>query len=237
MSDPKSDRPVTGARYLNADGQTVYVDSDEHLFAFDAQLNGFKLDELDRFLERDLDPSIGYDTAAWQKLTRLRSQAFDAYKAKDFDGSSERLRTLARMMSELGGKRAGKQREREQLLVEGAARGASAIAPIGRCETANEAKQNHEEPADDAGSDDESALRPDVSSVRVETENWRLRMQQEATRICIEQRATGAQPGKRDLAKSLVKWSTTNNFRTSTGAFPTVEYIRTSALNGWDLPP
>lgn len=69
--------------------------------------------------------------------------------------------------------------------------------------------------------------------------NWKMRIQAEATRRCLEQRRYGAQPSKSSLSKEMPRWCREQGIRTSPGGiFPSEPYIRTHVLGkDWSLPP
>ena len=78
-----------------------------------------------------------------------------------------------------------------------------------------------------------------VKKPTVQTNNWRLRVQGEATKRMIALRKTGSNPTVLSILKDIHTWCVQNNVKTPRGIVPSEGYIRTHALGGryWSPPP
>ncbi len=70
----------------------------------------------------------------------------------------------------------------------------------------------------------------------LETTNWMLAVQMEAARRWLDLRKGGATPTKHALRDVLSKWCRDNGVKTSTGGYPTGDYIYRFALRKWHPP-
>lgn len=69
-------------------------------------------------------------------------------------------------------------------------------------------------------------------------DNWKIRIQAEATRMILSGREQGAQPKPFSIINDLARWCVKNNVVTPTGVHPAAGYIRTHVLSGnhWKAP-
>lgn len=86
------------------------------------------------------------------------------------------------------------------------------------------------------------AIKPKRARVKkpaVQTNNWRLRVQGEATKHMLALRKTGSNPTVLSILKDIHTWCVQNNVKTPRGIVPSEGYIRTHALGGryWSPPP
>jgi hypothetical protein len=70
------------------------------------------------------------------------------------------------------------------------------------------------------------------------SENWKIRIQAEATRMILNGRKQGAQPKPYSIVEDLARWCVKNNVLTTTGIHPSAGYIRIHVLSGkhWTMP-
>jgi hypothetical protein len=68
--------------------------------------------------------------------------------------------------------------------------------------------------------------------------SWKLRVQQEATAMCLRLYANGANPSVIDLADSMAHWCVQNKVVAERGKSPSRSYIRMHVLGGqhWNKP-
>ena len=68
--------------------------------------------------------------------------------------------------------------------------------------------------------------------------NWKMRIQSEATELCLRLQRSGANPTKSSILESMAKWARENKVMTDGNIFPSQGYLRTHVLGGkhWDLP-
>ena len=78
-----------------------------------------------------------------------------------------------------------------------------------------------------------------VKKPAVQTNNWRLRVQVQATKHMLALRKTGSNPTVLSILKDIHTWCVQNNVKTPRGIVPSEGYIRTHALGGryWSPPP
>jgi hypothetical protein len=68
--------------------------------------------------------------------------------------------------------------------------------------------------------------------------SWKLRVQQEATALCLRFYASGANPSVTDLANSMAEWCVKNKVVAERGVSPSASYIRVHVLGSkhWKKP-
>jgi hypothetical protein len=68
--------------------------------------------------------------------------------------------------------------------------------------------------------------------------SWKLRVQEEATELCLRFYASGANPSVTDLANSMAKWCVKNKVVAERGVPPSASYIRVHVLGSdhWKKP-
>jgi len=73
----------------------------------------------------------------------------------------------------------------------------------------------------------------------VQTNNWRLRIQKQATQHMLALRKGGANPTVLSILRDIHAWCVQNNVKTPRGIVPSEGYIRTHVLGGkyWSPPP
>jgi hypothetical protein len=73
----------------------------------------------------------------------------------------------------------------------------------------------------------------------LQTKNWKLKVQAQATKLIRTLRKSGANPTVHSILKDIHTWCVQNNVRTTQGLIPSEGYIRTHALGGkhWSPPP
>jgi hypothetical protein len=78
-----------------------------------------------------------------------------------------------------------------------------------------------------------------VKKPAVQTNNWKLKVQAQASKLIRALRKTGANPTVHSILKDIHTWCVQNNVRTTRGVIPSPGYIRTHALGGkhWSPPP
>ena len=78
-----------------------------------------------------------------------------------------------------------------------------------------------------------------IKKLAVQTNNWKLRVQAQATKHILALRKTGANPTVHSILNDIHKWCIQNNVKTTRGLIPSEGYIRTHALGGryWSPPP
>jgi hypothetical protein len=78
-----------------------------------------------------------------------------------------------------------------------------------------------------------------IKKPTLQTNNWKLRVQAQATKLIRALRKTGANPTVHSILKDIHTWCVQNNVRTTRGVIPSEGYIRTHALGGkhWSPPP
>ena len=78
-----------------------------------------------------------------------------------------------------------------------------------------------------------------VKKQTAQTNNWKLRVQMQATKHILALRKGGANPTVLSIIKDIHAWCVDNNVRAIGGLVPSPGYIRTHALGGryWSPPP
>ena len=68
--------------------------------------------------------------------------------------------------------------------------------------------------------------------------NWKMRVQMEATALCLRLRRAGANPTTHSIVGPMAKWCRTNEVKTDGGIYPSEGYLRTHVLGGkhWNMP-
>ena len=71
-----------------------------------------------------------------------------------------------------------------------------------------------------------------------QTNNWKLRVQEQATKHMLASRKKGSNPTVLSILDDIHTWCIQNNIKTPRGLVPSKGYIRTHALGGryWSLP-
>jgi hypothetical protein len=72
-----------------------------------------------------------------------------------------------------------------------------------------------------------------------QTNNWKLRVQAQATKHILALRKKGSNPTVLSILDDIHSWCVQNNIQTPRGRVPSQGYIRTHALGGryWSTPP
>ena len=73
----------------------------------------------------------------------------------------------------------------------------------------------------------------------IQTNNWRMRIQAQATSHILALRKSGANPTVHSIINDIHTWCVQNSVRSSRGVIPSPGYIRTHVLGGkhWTPPP
>lgn len=73
----------------------------------------------------------------------------------------------------------------------------------------------------------------------IQSNNWRLRIQTQATSHILALRKGGANPTVHSIINDIHTWCVQNNVRATNGGIPSPGYIRTHVLGGkhWTPPP
>lgn len=68
--------------------------------------------------------------------------------------------------------------------------------------------------------------------------NWKMRIQSEATALCLRLRKSGANPTRRSILGPMAEWCVKNKVKTDGNIIPSAGYLRTHVLGGkhWDVP-
>jgi hypothetical protein len=78
-----------------------------------------------------------------------------------------------------------------------------------------------------------------VKKQPIQTTNWKLRVQAQATKHILALRKGGSNPTVHSILKDIHTWCVQNNVKTTRGGIPSEGYLRTHALGGryWSPPP
>ena len=78
-----------------------------------------------------------------------------------------------------------------------------------------------------------------VKKQPIQSTNWKLRVQAQATKHILALRKVGSNPTVQSILKDIHTWCVQNNVKTTRGLIPSEGYLRTHALGGryWSPPP
>jgi hypothetical protein len=75
-----------------------------------------------------------------------------------------------------------------------------------------------------------------LQNAPTDTKNWIMQIQAEAARRFISLKDSGANPTKHSIKDDLAKWCRENEIKTTSGNYPTGEYINRHVLQKWKPP-
>lgn len=107
--------------------------------------------------------------------------------------------------------------------------------------TGNTANESNVTPTLTSGDSPSESLPASQSADKpadTEINNWKMKIQAEATSMILRGRQNGAQPTKHSILGDLVSWCKKNEVKTPGGILPSSGYIRTHVLSGkhWEPP-